>query len=106
MKRAISHLHRCKLTCPILILSSDLLLDLPTGPLAYILAMILRVIGYISQFYDKVILKHSSRNLLSKRTLDLRPYLYELYQNSCIEVGFETKEKGGCDYSSQKKRVQ
>jgi len=93
MKCAISKLNHCKLTCPILIFSSDLLLDLPTSPLAYILTTILHVIGYISQFYDNVILKHSSRNLFSKRTLDLRPYLYELYQNSFIEVGFETKER-------------
>jgi len=38
--------------------------------------------------FDNVILRYSSRNLLSKRTLDLRPYLYELYQNSSTEVCF------------------
>jgi len=86
MKHEISQLNHCKLTCPNITFSSDLLLELPTSPLAYILTMILYVIGYISQFSDNVILRHSSYNLLYKRTLDLRLNMYEIYLSSFMEI--------------------
>jgi hypothetical protein len=86
MKHAMSQLNHCKLTCHFLIFFSNILLDFPTSPLAYIFTMILYLIDYISQFYDYVILRHSSGNVLSKRTLDLLRYLHEFYQSSCMEI--------------------
>jgi hypothetical protein len=85
MKHALNQLNQCKFICPIPIFSTDILINLSSSSLPYILTMILYVIGYISQFYENVILKQPLRNLLSKKcrpsTLSARTISEIFYEN-------------------------